>query len=414
METLSTIRKQKGPTVDHMAVGFPVGSQAGRAIPDPEAMSQADIDELVAATRALVDEQLDPLSQEIEETDSVPESAVRQLAQLGYFGLTIPQEYGGLGLSALAFVSVIVEIGRTHRAYYGLIENNNGMPGDLIARYGSNEQKQRWLPAMAAGETVTGFCLTEPGAGSDAESIRTTARRTEGGFVLDGLKHFVSNAQRSTHFVVMTKLDNEGIGVFMVDRDTPGLTVGRRQAMMGLRGASQNEVILQNCRVTADALIGDPAAGFRSVTGALRLARLARGAIAIGTGKRALELATEYARDRRQFGQPIGTFQGIQWLLADSATELFAAESMLLRVAAAVDAGTAKRREPSMVKLFASEVTARVVDRALQVLGGSGYTKDLPYERFYRDVRADRLVEGTSEIQRMIIAKSLLRDVGLR
>jgi acyl-CoA dehydrogenase len=397
-----------------MAVGFPVGSQAGRAIPDPEAMSQADIDELVAATRALVDEQLDPLSQEIEETDSVPESAVRQLAQLGYFGLTIPQEYGGLGLSALAFVSVIVEIGRTHRAYYGLIENNNGMPGDLIARYGSNEQKQRWLPAMAAGETVTGFCLTEPGAGSDAESIRTTARRTEGGFVLDGLKHFVSNAQRSTHFVVMTKLDNEGIGVFMVDRDTPGLTVGRRQAMMGLRGASQNEVILQNCRVTADALIGDPAAGFRSVTGALRLARLARGAIAIGTGKRALELATEYARDRRQFGQPIGTFQGIQWLLADSATELFAAESMLLRVAAAVDAGTAKRREPSMVKLFASEVTARVVDRALQVLGGSGYTKDLPYERFYRDVRADRLVEGTSEIQRMIIAKSLLRDVGLR
>jgi acyl-CoA dehydrogenase len=397
-----------------MAVGFPVGSQAGWAIPDPEAMSQADIDELVAATRALVDEQLDPLSQEIEETDSVPESAVRQLAQLGYFGLTIPQEYGGLGLSALAFVSVIVEIGRTHRAYYGLIENNNGMPGDLIARYGSNEQKQRWLPAMAAGETVTGFCLTEPGAGSDAESIRTTARRTEGGFVLDGLKHFVSNAQRSTHFVVMTKLDNEGIGVFMVDRDTPGLTVGRRQAMMGLRGASQNEVILQNCRVTADALIGDPAAGFRSVTGALRLARLARGAIAIGTGKRALELATEYARDRRQFGQPIGTFQGIQWLLADSATELFAAESMLLRVAAAVDAGTAKRREPSMVKLFASEVTARVVDRAPQVLGGSGYTKDLPYERFYRDVRADRLVEGTSEIQRMIIAKSLLRDVGLR
>jgi acyl-CoA dehydrogenase len=401
--------------VDQVTAGFPaVSSGVDRVAPEPEPMSQSEIDELVAATRTLVDEQLDPLSLQIEEMDAVPESAVRQLADLGYFGLTIPQEYGGLGLSALAFVSVILEVGRTHRAYYGLIENNNGMPGDLIARYGTAEQKQRWLPPMAAGELVTGFCLTEPGAGSDAESIKTTAKRVDGGFVIDGLKHFVSNAQRSTHFVVMAKLENEGVGIFMVDRDAPGMKVGRRQAMMGLRGASQNEVILQDCHLPPDALIGNPAEGFRSVTGALRLARLARGAIAIGTGKRALELATEYARDRRQFGQPIGMFQGIQWLLADSATELFAAESMLLRVAAGVDAGTAKRREPSMVKLFASEVTARVVDRALQVLGGAGYTKDLPYERFYRDVRADRLVEGTSEIQRMIIAKSLLRDVGLR
>jgi len=377
-------------------------------------MSQADIDDLVVATRALVDEQLDPLSQEIEDTDSVPESAIRLLAELGYFGLTIPPQYGGLGLSATAFVSVIVEIGRTHRAYYGLIENNNGMPGDLIATLGTEAQKQQWLPSMASGDAMTGFCLSEPDAGSDAESIRTLARRVDGGFVIDGLKHFVSNAPRSQIFVVMARVENEGVGIFVLNRDTPGLTVGRRQSMMGLRGASQNEVVLQDCHVPADALLGNPADGFRSVTAALRLARLARGAIAIGTGKRALELATEYARDRRQFGQPIGTFQGIQWLLADSATELLAAESMLLRVAAGVDAGTAKRREPSMVKLFASEVTARVVDRALQVLGGAGYTKELPYERFYRDVRADRLVEGTSEIQRMIIAKSLLRDVGLR
>jgi acyl-CoA dehydrogenase len=378
-----------------------------------EQMTLADINSLVEATRTLVDEQLDPLCQQIEESDDVPADVIRLLADLGYFGLMIPEEYGGLGLSATAFVRIVMEIGRTHRAYYGLIENNNGMPGDLIARHGTAEQKLRWLPPMARGEAVTGFCLTEPDAGSDAEAIRTTAKRIEGGFSITGLKHYVSNAPRCTHFVVVAKLEGEGIGIFMIDRGVRGLTVTRRQLMMGLRGASQNELVLDDCRVHEDAIIGDPKEGFRLTTGALRMARLARGAISIGTGKRALELATAYARDRRQFGQPIGTFQGIQWLLADSATELLAAEAMLLHVAQRVDAGVSKRREASMVKLFATEVTARCVDRALQVLGGAGYTKDLPFERFYRDVRADRIVEGTSEIQRMIIGKSLLRDAGV-
>ncbi len=379
-----------------------------------EQMTAAEIAALVEATRTLVDEQLDPLSQQIEESDDVPADVIKLLADLGYFGLVIPEEYGGLGLNAIAFVQVVMEIGRTHRAYYGLLENNNGMPADLIAQHGTPEQKRRWLPAMARGEVMTGFCLTEPDAGSDAESIRTTAKRVDGGFSITGLKHYVSNAPRSALFVIMARIPDEGIGIFAIERDTPGMTVTRRQLMMGLRGASQNEVVLEDCRVGDDTLIGDPRQGFRLTTAALRSARLARGAIAIGTGNCALELATEYAASRRQFGQPIGANQGIQWLLADSATELLAAEAMLLYVAQRVDAGTAKRREPSMVKLFASEVAARVTDRALQVLGGAGYTKDLPFERFCRDVRADRIVEGTSEIQRMIIGKSLLRDVGLK
>lgn len=377
-------------------------------------VTAAEIAVLVEATRTLVDEQLDPLSQQIEELDDVPADIITLLTNLGYFGLVIPKEYGGLGLNATAFVQVVMELGRTHRAYYGLLENNNGMPADLIACHGTPEQKRHWLPAMAHGEVMTGFCLTEPDAGSDAESIRTTAKRVEGGFSITGLKHYVSNAQRSALFVIMARIPDEGIGIFVIDRDTPGMTVSRRQLMMGLRGASQNEVVLEDCRVDESALIGDPRRGFQLITAALRKARLARGAIAIGTGKRALALATDYAASRRQFGQPIGINQGIQWLLADSATELLAAEAMLLHVAQRVDEGTAKRREPSMVKLFATETVARVTDRALQVLGGAGYTKELPFERFYRDVRADRIVEGTSEVQRMIIGKSLLRDVGLK
>ena len=373
---------------------------------------------LRSATRTLIERELEPLALQVELEDRLPPAAIARLAELGYFGLTIPAEYGGLGLGTAVYCRLVQEFGRTHSAFFQIIDDNNGMGSSMLVEGGSEELRRRVLPELASGRAIASFALTEPEAGSDAGALRTVARRDGDDYVITGQKHYISNAGWSRYFTVIARTrplsEADGrISAFLVERDTPGFTVGRRQEMMGLRGAAQHELLFDECRVPAGNMLGAEGEGFRAAKGALAHGRLVVASWSLGAAQRALELGTAYARDRRQFGRPIGGFQGVQWLIADSATELRAAQALLEQVAAAVEAGTARGRDAAMVKLFATEVAGRIADRMLQVHGGAGYSKEMPIERIYRDLRVQRIIEGTSEIQRMIIATSLLRDAGM-
>lgn len=373
---------------------------------------------LRSATRTLIERELEPLAAQVELEDRLPPMAIALLAELGYFGLTIPAEYGGLGLDTSDFCTLVQEFGRTHSAFFQIIDDNNGMGSSMLVEGGSEELRRRVLPELASGRAIASFALTEPEAGSDAGALRTVARRDGDDYVITGQKHYISNAGWSRYFTVIARTrplsEADGrISAFLVERDTPGFTVGRRQEMMGLRGAAQHELLFDECRIPAGNMLGAEGEGFRAAKGALAHGRLVVASWSLGAAERALELGIVYARDRRQFGRPIGGFQGVQWLIADSATELRAAQALLEQVAAAVDAGTARGRDAAMVKLFATEVAGRVADRMLQVHGGAGYSKEMPIERIYRDLRVQRIIEGTSEIQRMIIATSLLREAGM-
>ncbi len=399
-------------------------SAAGVAVGATGAVHQSDgptaeqVRELKAATRQFIERELEPLSAQAEADDRLPDGIEQRLAELGYFGLTIPEEYGGVGLGAEGYCAVVEEFGRTQSAFFAIIDDNNGMGTHLLLGAGSPEQHARFMPRIASGAAVVAFALTEPEAGSDAAAIRTVARREGDEYVLNGNKHYISNAGRADLFFVIARTrplseDDGQITAFIIERDTPGFAVGRRQEMMGMRGGSQHELLFEECRVPLANRLGDEGDGFRTTTTALSMGRLSVGAWSLGAAGRALELGIEYARDRKQFGRPIGQFQGVQWLLADSATELAAARALLFDVARRVDNASARRREPSMAKLFATEAAGRIADRMLQIHGGAGYTKDLPLERIYRDLRVQRIIEGTSEVQRMIIGNSLLREAGM-
>lgn len=381
-------------------------------------MGDSVAEALRSATRTLVDRELEPLALQVEQEDRLPPAAVTRLAELGYFGLTIPTVYGGLGLGTADYCTLVQEFGRTHSAFFQIIDDNNGMGSSMLVEGGSEALRRRVLPELASGRAVASFALTEPEAGSDAGALRTVARRDGDDYVITGRKHYISNAGWSRYFTVIARTrplsEADGrISAFLVERDTPGFTVGRRQEMMGLRGAAQHELVFDECRIPAASMLGAEGEGFRAAKGALAHGRLVVASWSLGAAERALQLGVAYSRDRRQFGRPIGEFQGVQWLIADSATELSAAQALLGQVAGAVDAGTARGRDAAMVKLFATEVAGRVADRMLQVHGGAGYSKEMPIERIYRDLRVQRIIEGTSEIQRMIIATSLLREAGM-
>jgi acyl-CoA dehydrogenase len=376
------------------------------------------IQQLRRNTRGFVARELEPLEAAVEEADRVPDGVREKLGELGYFGLAIPPEYGGSGLDVSGCCAIVEEFGRTHSAFFSLIDDNIGMGSRIILTQGTEPQRRRYLPDIAAGRAISCFALTEPGAGSDAAALHTVAVRDGDGYLLNGRKHFISNACHARYFNVIARTRPVGeadgrLAAFVVERGSRGFTIGRREPMMGLRGTCQHELIFEDCRIPAGNRLGAEGEGLRAAFEALGFGRLIVAAWSIGAAERALELGIAYARDRVQFGQPIGRFQGVQWLIADSATELFAARAMLRESAAAFDAGTARRREAGMVKLFATEMAGRVADRMLQVHGGAGYSKGLPLERIYRDVRVQRIIEGTSEIQRMIIARSLLREAGM-
>jgi acyl-CoA dehydrogenase len=366
-----------------------------------------------------VNEVLIPREQEVAETDSMPADIVEQMKALGLFGLALPEQYGGLGVTMEEEVRLAFVLGQTSPAFRSYIGTNNGIGAMGIYLDGTDEQKQHYLPRLAAGDLIGSFALTEPEAGSDAASLKTSAVRDGDHYILNGTKRFITNAPEAGIFTVMARTDPAikgagGISAFIVEAGTPGLTIGKIDKKMGQKGAHTSDVIFENCRVPASNLIGGKeGVGFKTAMKVLDKGRLHIAAVATGAAKRMLRDALNFAGDRKQFGKPIADFQLIQGMLADSKTEIYAAECMILDAARKRDAGQEVSVEASCAKYFATEMCGRVADRAVQIHGGSGYISEYAVERFYRDVRLFRLYEGTSQVQQVIIARGLMRGAGI-
>lgn len=366
--------------------------------------------------RRFINEVLVPAEEQVAETDQIPAEIIEQMKELGLFGLTLPEEYGGLGLTMEEEVRIGFELGQTSPAFRSYIGTNNGIGGSGIVIDGTPEQKEKYLPRMAAGELIGSFALTEPEAGSDAGSLRTTAVRDGDFYVLNGTKRYITNAPHAGIFTVMARTSSEikgagGISAFIVEANTPGLSLGKIDKKMGQKGAHTCDVIFENCRIPASQLIGGvEGVGFKTAMKVLDKGRLHISSIATGAAKRMLRDALNYAKERKQFGQPIADFQLVQGMLADSKAEIYAAECMILDAARRRDAGENVSALASCAKYFSTEMCCRVADRAVQIFGGAGYVSEYGIERFYRDVRLFRLYEGTSQIQQIIIAKDLIRN----
>ena len=379
-------------------------------------MDADTLEDLLAAVRRFVDGRLVPLEAQVDADDDVPPELVAEMRDLGLFGLTIPEAYGGLGLGMEEEARVAMELGRTSPAFRSVFGTTIGIGSQGIVIDGTDAQKQHWLPRMARGEVIASFCLTEPEAGSDAAALRTRAYRRGDRYVLEGTKRYITNAPRAGVFTVMartadTERPADGISAFIVDATTPGIRLGRPEKKMGQRGAPICDVVFDGCEVPAEAIIGGvEGRGFRTAMKVLDRGRLHIAAICVGTASRLIDEMTRYAAERRQFGRPIADFQLVQAMLADSETERRAARALVLEAARSRDAGARVTMEAAMAKYFASEMVGRVADRAVQVFGGAGYVADYGIERFYRDVRLFRIYEGTSQIQQLVIARELLAD----
>lgn len=368
--------------------------------------------------RRFVNRELLPSWRRVEEEGAIPEDIVDGMRGLGLFGMAIPEEYGGLGLSTLGECLVYEELSHASACFRTRIATNNGIGAQGIVLDGTEEQKRRYLPKLASGEWTGCFALTEPEAGSDAANIRTTARREGEFWIIDGVKQFITNgeiADLATVFAVTDRARKaRGITAFAVEKGTPGFKVGKIEKKMGLHGTHTCELVFDGCRVPADAVIGGEGKlgkGFATAMKVLDKGRLTMGASALGSAQRLLNICVEYAKTRVQFNQPIAKFQAIQWMLAEMATEIYAARQMLYHAAHLRDVkGTSVIAEASMVKLFCTEMANRVADKAVQIHGGMGYMKECEAERFYRDLRLTRIYEGTSEIQKVVIARELLKD----
>ncbi|MEU8140346.1 acyl-CoA dehydrogenase family protein [Nonomuraea sp. NPDC048901] len=371
--------------------------------------------EVLAAVRTFVRKEVVPAEDVIEQTDEIPEAIRAKAADMGLFGYALPEEHGGLGFTMIEDVQLAMELGHTAPAFRSMLGTNNGIAGQVLVNFGTDEQKRRHLPALAAGDQIAAFALTEPEAGSDPSGLRTRAVRAEGGYRLTGQKRFITNADRADLFMVFarTNADTEGtkaISVFVVESGAEGLTVGPKDEKMGQRGAHTAEVFLDDVFVPDSALIGGvEGEGFAAAMRSLARGRLHIAAICVGLAQRLVEESVTHAAATRQGGRPIAEFQQVQAMLADSQTELMAGRAMVLDAARAYDDGSDRRMAPSCAKLFCSEMVGRVADRAVQIHGGLGYMRSVPVERFYRDARLFRLYEGTSEVQKVIIAKQLLK-----
>ncbi len=370
---------------------------------------------LVDSLRRFVKDRLVPREAEVAEADAIPADIQREMRELGLFGLTLPEAYGGLGLTMEEEVLVTFELGRTSPAFRSFIGTNNGIGSIGIVIDGTAEQKSKYLPKVASGEYIASFCLTEPDAGSDAAGLKTVAIRDGDHYVLNGTKRFITNAPTASVYTVMARTNPSnrgagGISAFVVERGTPGLSTGKPERKMGQQGAQISDVIFENCRVPAANLIGlKEGVGFKTAMKTLDKGRIHIAALSVGAAERMLADALAYASERRQFSRPIVDFQLIQAMLADSQAEIYAARNMVLDAARKRDEGRDVTMEASCSKLFCTEMCGRVADRAVQIFGGAGYVSEYGIERFYRDVRIFRLYEGTSQIQQLIIARELKR-----
>ena len=376
---------------------------------------QETLNILLDTIARFVRERLMPIENEVAESDRIPDDVVAEMKELGLFGLSIPEEHGGMGLTMEEEVLATFEVGRTSPAFRSLFATNNGIGGQGIVIDGTDAQKAHYLPKLATGEIIGSFALTEPDAGSDAASLRTAAVRDGDHYIINGTKRYITNAPEAGIFTVMARTDPgkrgaSGISAFVVERGTPGLSLGQVDKKMGQKGAHTCDVIFENCRVPASALIGGrEGVGFKTAMKVLDKGRINIAAICVGVSERMLDDALRYALERKQFGKQIAEFQLIQAMLADSKAELYAARCMVIDAARRRDAGQDVGTEAACAKLFASEACCRIADRAVQIFGGAGYLAEYGIERFYRDVRLFRIFEGTSQIQQLVIARNMIR-----
>lgn len=375
---------------------------------------QETISQLLEGVRRFVNERLIPLEAKVSEEDAIPADALAEMRALGMFGLSIPEEYGGLGLSMEDECRTMFEFCRCSPAFRSAFGTNVGIGSQGLVMFGSKAQKEKWLPGIASGELVTSFALTEPEAGSDSGAVRTKAERDGDDYVLNGTKRYITNANRASLFTVMARTNAEvkgggGVSAFVVPADLPGLSVGKPEKKMGQQGAHICDVNFDNVRVPVADRLGEEGQGFRIAMQVLDRGRLHISSVCVGVAERLIEESVRYAAERKQFGQAIANFQMIQAMLADCRAEANAGRAMVLDAARKRDAGEDVTMDAAAAKLFCSEMVGRVADRAVQIFGGSGYVADHGIERFYRDVRIFRLYEGTSEIQRLIIAREMMK-----
>jgi acyl-CoA dehydrogenase len=382
------------------------------------ALDQDTLAQLLGTVERFVAERLRPLEHTVADEDRIPAAIIDEMRALGLFGLSIPEQYGGLGLTMSEEVQVAFRLGGTSPAFRSLIGTNNGIGSQGIVIDGTAEQKEHYLPRLASGEIIGSFCLTEPNVGSDAGSLKTSAQREGRDYILNGTKRYITNAPEAGVFTVFARTDPasrdaRGVSAFVVDAGTPGITLGPNDKKMGQKGAHTCDVIFEDARVPADNIIGGPAnegKGFKTAMKVLDRGRLHIGAVCVGVAERLIADSLRYAMERNQFGQPIAEFQLIQAMLADSKTEAYAARCMVEETARRKDAGQDVSTEAACCKMFATEMVGRVADRAVQIHGGAGYIADYGVERFYRDVRLFRIYEGTTQIQQLVIARNMIRE----
>jgi acyl-CoA dehydrogenase len=379
------------------------------------ALDAATFDVLLSTVRRFVRERLVPMEDRIVELGNIPESLLSEMRELGLYGLSIPESYGGLGLNMEEEARVVFELGYTSPAFRSAVGTNIGIGSQAIILDGTDEQRNYYLPKLASGELVGSFALTEPEAGSDASALKTRARRDGDHYVLNGTKRYITNAPVAGLFTVLAKTgDGAGsISCFLVDAKSTGLTLGKPDKKMGQAGALTCDVIFEDCRIPAKALLGEAeGSGFRTAMKVLDKGRIHIAALCVGIADRLIYESVRYSAERKQFKKPIANFQLVQAMIADSQTEAFAARAMVLDAARKRDAGQNVTLEAACSKLFASEMVGRVADRAVQIHGDAGYMSEYAVERFYRDVRLFRIFEGTSQIQQIMIARETMKRHG--
>jgi len=365
--------------------------------------------------RRFVKNELEPIAQQVEEEEKIPESVVQKMRELGFFGLSIPEEYGGMGLNTLGECVLNEEFGRVNSCFRSRFGTNNGIGSQGILIDGTPEQKEKYLPRIASGEWTAAFALTEPNAGSDAANIQTKAERKGDIYLLNGLKHFITNGDIANVVTVMAVTDKSkgprGVTAFIVEKTFPGFSVGKIDRKMGIHGNNTAELVFQDCQVPAKNIIGlEEGKGFVTAMKVLEKGRITISAVCVGTAQQCLEMSIAYSKQRVQFGKPICVNQAIQWMLADMAISIYAGRQMVYHTAWCRDQKQKVIQQAAMCKVFCTEMVNRAADSALQIHGGMGYMKESPIERIYRDMRLFRIFEGTSEIQRMVIARELLKD----
>ncbi len=365
--------------------------------------------------RRFVKNELEPISQQVEEEEKIPENVVQKMREMGFFGLSIPEEYGGMGLGTLGECVMNEEFGKTNVCFRSRFGTNNGIGSQGILIDGTAEQKQKYLPRIASGEWTAAFALTEPNAGSDAANIQTKAEKKGDVYLLNGLKHFITNGDIADVVTVMAVTDKtkgpRGVTAFIVEKTFPGYSVGKIDKKMGIHGNNTSEIVFEDCQVPAKNIIGlEEGRGFVTAMKVLEKGRITIAAVCVGVAQYCLDASISYSKQRVQFGKPICVNQAVQWMLADMAISIYTARQIVYHAAWCRDQKQRVTQQAAMVKVYCTEMVNRVVDSALQIHGGMGYMKESPIERIYRDMRLFRIFEGTSEVQRMVISRELLKD----